>query len=89
MLPGQLLKQTVRGSLRGQPAPSALLALHVLLHASSEQWLLGDDVVLEHQLTVRLSPATKGAEVAAWRPPSSSVHMLGRIGGAFAPHTRA
>lgn len=36
MLPGQLLKQTVQGSLRGQPVDSALLALHVLLHVSSE-----------------------------------------------------
>lgn len=60
MLPGQLLKQTVQGSLRGQPVDSALLALHVLLHVSSEspslteQWLLGDDVVLEHQLTAQL-----------------------------------
>lgn len=63
MLPGQLLKQTVQGSLRGQPVDSALLALHVLLHVSSEGTVTdgavafeggGGDVVLENRLTVQL-----------------------------------
>lgn len=47
MLPGQLLKQTVQGSLRGQPVDSALLALHVLLHVSSEGTVTDGAVAFE------------------------------------------